>query len=68
MGNIPCSQNCRFQNEGHCELNKPTFISSVYGKCPHFCKKNPQTGSLRNNSIDNSIESLADGSHADDLD
>ncbi len=36
MGLIQCSEECHFQTDGYCNLNKFTQVNSIYNDCPHF--------------------------------
>ncbi len=36
MGIIQCSENCKFQLEGYCNLDKLSTVTSVKNNCPYF--------------------------------
>lgn len=44
MGIIQCAENCKFQNDGYCELNKPSLVNSLTSACPYFIKKSLYKG------------------------
>lgn len=36
MGLIPCSEECKFQNDGYCFLEKCSCVNSTHKNCPYF--------------------------------
>ena len=36
MSIIPCSEECKFQIEGYCSLEKPSTVNSIKNDCPYF--------------------------------
>ncbi|MFQ8953194.1 MAG: hypothetical protein ACLR56_09420 [Oscillospiraceae bacterium] len=41
MGLIQCAENCKYQSDGYCTLNKCTVVNSVSGVCPYLSR--PET-------------------------
>lgn len=39
MGLIQCSESCRFQKDGYCQLEKCSTVNSYGNICPHFMPK-----------------------------
>ena len=44
MGIIQCAENCKYQKEGYCTLDKPSPVNSVLGGCPYYIKKSFDEG------------------------
>lgn len=38
MGIIQCAENCKYQADGYCRLDKCTTVNSVAKSCPYFIK------------------------------
>ena len=38
MGLIQCAENCKYQSDGYCTLNKCTVVNSVSGVCPYLSR------------------------------
>ncbi len=38
MGIIQCAENCKYQADGYCRLDKCTTVNSVTKSCPYFIK------------------------------
>lgn len=38
MGVIQCAENCKYQKDGYCTLEKPIAVNSVSGGCPYYIK------------------------------
>lgn len=56
MGIIQCAEECKYQLDGYCSLEKPTTVNSLDGGCPYKIEK------LFNNS-----KRFAETSHTDKL-
>ena len=39
MGIIQCAENCKYQNDGYCGLDKCSNINSLNNPCPYFVKR-----------------------------
>ena len=39
MGIIQCAENCKYQCDGYCTLNKCTAVNSLSGVCPYLQPK-----------------------------
>lgn len=39
MGMIQCIENCKFQSDGYCNLEKCGKINSPQNDCPYFTEK-----------------------------
>ncbi len=39
MGLIQCAENCKFQRDGYCFLEKCGTVASVDSVCPHYIPK-----------------------------
>ncbi|MGN0451078.1 MAG: hypothetical protein ACI4FN_03025 [Acutalibacteraceae bacterium] len=44
MGVIWCAENCKYQTDGCCQLNKCGTVNSITGICPYFTEKSPDKG------------------------
>ncbi len=44
MGVIQCAENCKYQRDGYCTLDKPSAVNSVSGGCPYYIKKSFDEG------------------------
>lgn len=38
MGIIQCAEDCKYQLDGYCRLDKCTTVNSVTKNCPYFIK------------------------------
>lgn len=47
MGIIPCSEECHFQSDGYCQLEKYSTVSCINESCPYYM---PRSKSEANNS------------------
>ena len=56
MGIIQFAENCKYQTDGYCELNRCTIVNSIDTACPHFIEK-----------LSNKSDSLAKACNADKL-
>lgn len=39
MGIIQCAEDCKYQEEGYCNLNKCTSVNSINKSCPYFTER-----------------------------
>lgn len=39
MGIIQCAENCKYQKDGYCNLEKPTTVGSIDSSCPYRIPK-----------------------------
>lgn len=39
MGIIQCAQDCKYQKDGYCYLDKCSVVASLDTDCPHFVQK-----------------------------
>lgn len=44
MGIIQCAENCKYQQDGYCCLDKLAQVNSVSGGCPYFTEKSLDKG------------------------
>ncbi len=57
MGLIQCAENCKYQQDGYCNLETCSNINSLENDCPHYIPS----------SLDNS-KRLSEGTNPDKLD
>ncbi len=39
MGIIQCAEDCRFQIDGYCNLDKCSNVNSLENSCPHYISR-----------------------------
>lgn len=44
MGIIQCAENCKYQIEGYCNLDKCTTVNSLDNPCPYFISRSFNKG------------------------
>lgn len=44
MGIIQCAEDCKYQNDGYCSLDKCSNINSLNNSCPYFIKRSLDKG------------------------
>lgn len=44
LGIIQCAENCKYQSDGYCLLDKCTAVNSVSGTCPYFIDRLSDNG------------------------
>ncbi len=44
MGIIQCSQDCKYQIDGYCNLDFCAPVNSLNGECPHFLAASTNKG------------------------
>ncbi len=52
MGIIQCAENCKYQRDGYCCLEKLAQVNSVSGGCPYFTEKSPDKGNCLGKTSD----------------
>ena len=44
MGIIQCAENCKYQSDGYCTLDKCSNVNSTENDCPYFVNRSLNVG------------------------